>query len=111
MLSVDLKRFKGGRLLVCRGEIVGGNEADYLFKLITRGDKGDVILDFGGISKVDSEGVSVISTGYEFLARLRRRLFLKNPSAELVRALQERHLDSIIDADQKSKAQASNSSH
>ncbi len=111
MLSVDLKSFKGGRLLVCRGEIVGGSEADYLFKLITREGKGDVILDFGGVSKVDSGGVSVIGTGYEFLARLGRRLLLKNPSAEIVRALQQCHLDSIIDADQKSKTHAPNSNH
>ncbi len=109
MLSVDLKVVSNGVLLVCRGDVVGGREADYLFNLITRDDKGDVILDFGGVNRVDREGVSVISTGYEFLAHLGRRLFLKSPSADLVRALQERHLDAIFDFGQRSKAQASNS--
>ena len=108
MLSVDLKVSKNAVLLVCRGEVVGGREADYLFNLITRDHRGDVILDFAGVTKVDREGVSVISTSYELLSRLGRRLSLKNPSTELVRALQQLQIESIL-VSERTKAQASNS--
>jgi hypothetical protein len=78
MLSIDLKVSRGGCVLVCRGDLLGGKEAEYLFNLITGEDKGDVILELGGANKVDDEGVSVIISAYGILEKLSRKLLLKN---------------------------------
>jgi anti-anti-sigma regulatory factor len=99
MLSVDLKVLRNGCLLVCRGDVLGAKEADYLFNLLTREDKGDVILDLAAVNSVGDEGLSVIALAYEMLMSVKRRLFLRNPSRELVTALRERHLDTIFETE------------
>lgn len=47
MLSINLQKRGGDTLLICQGDVVGGKESDYLFHVMTREDKGDVILDLG----------------------------------------------------------------
>lgn len=109
MLSVDLKVFKDAYFLVCRGDVIGGKQADYLFDLITRNGTGDVILDFSGVRQIDAEGLSVLTTAFALLAHMGRRLILKNASVELIRTLQVRQMEAILDTEQRSKAQASSS--
>jgi anti-anti-sigma factor len=93
MLSVDMKVLRTGCMLVCRGDVTGGKEAEYLFNLITREDKGDVIVDLGGVSAIDNQGVAVIIAAYTILRNCGRKLFLKSPSTDVVRALQERAVE------------------
>ena len=109
MLSVDLKVLKNAYFLVCRGDVIGGKEADYLFDLITRDGTGDVILDFAGVRQFDAEGLLVLTTAYALLAHRGRRLILKSASVDLVRTLQARQMESILDTEQRSRAQASSS--
>lgn len=111
MLSVDLKVLTTGCLLVCRGDVIGAKEADYLFNLMTREDKGDVILDVGGVTKIGDEGLSVIVVAYEMLMTLKRRLFLRSPSRDLITALRQRHLDAIFDTDPPRAASPSSAVH
>ena len=107
MLSVDLKVLKNAYFLVCRGEVVGGKQADYFFDLITRDGTGDVILDFAGVDEIDAEGLSVLTTAYALLAHMGRRLVLQGASVDLVRTLQTRQMEAILDMGQRSRAQAS----
>ena len=109
MLSVDLKLLKNAYFLVCRGDVVGGKQADYLFDLITRDGAGDVVLDFEGVDNIDAEGICVLRTAYALLAHNGRRLLLKNAPAELVRILQARQMDAILDPSLRCKAQVSSS--
>ena len=109
MLSVDLKVSKNAYFLVCRGDVTGGKPADYLFDMMTRDGTGDVIVDFEGVNNIDAEGLSVLTTAYALLAHMGRRLLLKSPSAELVRTLQARQMDAVLDPEHRSKAQASSS--
>lgn len=111
MLSVDLKVLRGGCLLVCRGDAIGAKEADYLFNLMTREDKGDVILDLGGVTSIGDEGLSVIAVAYEMLMSVKRRLFLRSPSRELITALRQRHLDAIFETDSSRPAHSSTAVH
>lgn len=107
MLSIDLKILQTGCLLVCHGEVINAKEADYLLRLLIREDKGDVILDLTGIKNINAHGLSVIIAAYEMLASCHRRLFLKSPSTDLVRALQRRHLDAIVQIDSRQTASSS----
>lgn len=109
MLSVDLKVLKNAYFLVCRGDVIGGKQADYLFDLITRDGTGDVILDFAAVNQVDAEGLSVLTTAYALLAHMGRRLILKSASVDLVRTLQARQMEAILDMEERSRAQASSS--
>jgi anti-anti-sigma factor len=109
MLSVDLKVLRSGCLLVCRGDVIGGKEADYLFDLITRDDDGEVILDLTGVTKIDDHGLSVIIAAHKLLGNANRRLFLRSPSTDLIRALQQRQMDAVFDFDQRAPATPSNS--
>ncbi len=101
MLSIDLKILESGCLLECHGSVTSAKEADYLLRLLTCEDKGDVILDLTGIKDINAHGVSVIIAAYEMLAGLDRRLFLKSPTADLVRVLQSRRLDAEIDFERR----------
>lgn len=104
MLSVDMKVLRTACILVCRGDVIGKKEADYLFNLMTREDKGDVILDLSSVSAMDNEGLAVIILAYGVLSSLNRRLFLKSPSTALVRALQEREMDVLFYSDPRGAA-------
>jgi anti-anti-sigma regulatory factor len=106
MLSVDLKVLRTGCVLVCRGEVTGGKEADYLFDLMTRDDHGDVVVDLAGVTKVDEEGLSVIIAAHKLLANANRRLALSNPSTELVRSLQHRDMELMFDVDLRRATQS-----
>jgi anti-anti-sigma regulatory factor len=99
MLSIDLKILQTGCLLVCHGEVISAKEADYLLRLLIREDKGDVIHDLTGIKNINAHGLSVIIAAYEMLASCHRRLFLKSATADLVRALQQRHLNVMFALD------------
>lgn len=104
MLSVNLRRQGVDSLLICQGDAVGGKESDYLFHVLTREDKGDVILDLQGVKSFDNEGLSVIILSYELLASRKRRLFLKSPSIDIIRALQQHQMTPIPDSVKTSAA-------
>jgi anti-anti-sigma regulatory factor len=87
MLKVNLEFLNRTALLTCQGDAITGDEASYLFDLITRDDQCDVVLDVEGVEEIGSEGLLVIETGYEWLHRLGHRLFLRNASNDLRRAL------------------------
>jgi anti-anti-sigma regulatory factor len=86
-LSVEVNNLSDAMLLVCRGEIVQGPESDYLFALATRADRRDVVLDVGSVTAIDQAGLLVILLSYALLVASERRLFLRNPSPEMLERL------------------------
>jgi anti-anti-sigma regulatory factor len=83
-LSIEVNRSKDATILTCRGMIVHGQASDYLFSVVTRPDRCDVVLDMQGVTTVDEAGVFVIVLCYELLTAAKRRLFLRNASAEIL---------------------------
>ena len=87
MLRVNLELFNRTAWLKCQGDAITGDEANYLFDLITRDHQCDVVLDVDGVEEIGTEGLLVIKTGSEWLHRLGNRLFLRSASGDLRRAL------------------------
>src|SRR5215831_10355238 len=92
-LSVEVTSLNDAAVLICRGEIVQGAESDYLFALATRPDKRDVIVDMGAVTRVDEAGLFVILLCYEYVVASDRRLFLRNPSLEVLEGLRRRQAE------------------
>jgi anti-anti-sigma regulatory factor len=80
MLRVSLEFVDRTALLTCQGDAIVGDEANYLFDLITRDHQCDVVLDVEGVEEIGSEGLLVIMSGSEWLHRLGRRLLVRNAS-------------------------------
>ena len=87
MLRVRLEFVNRTALLICQGDAIVGDEASYLFDLITRDHQCDVVLDVEGVEEIGNEGLQVIQTGCEWLHRLGHRLVVRNASSDLRRAL------------------------
>ena len=86
-LSIEVSRCREATVLTCRGSIVHGQASDYLFAVATRPDCRDVVLDMQGVTRVDEAGIFVIVLCYELLTASKRRLFLRNASAEILEGL------------------------
>ena len=97
-LSIEVNRGKDATVLTCRGMIVHGQAADYLFSVVTRPDRHDVILDMQDVTTVDEAGIFVIVLCYELLTASKRRLFLRNASAEILDKLrrQTKKVDNAV---------------
>jgi anti-anti-sigma regulatory factor len=93
-LSIDVSNTNDAAVLTCRGEIIHGRESDYLFALATRPDRRDVILDVTGVTGFDEGGLSVIILSYRMLTSCQRRLFLRNPSLEMLAGIRRYHAES-----------------
>src|SRR5215472_4529687 len=96
-LSVEVKNLNDAAVLVCRGQIVQGAESEYLFALATRSDRRDVILDVEAVSGIDEGGLFVIALCYQILSAARRRLFLRNPSPEILDGLRRQQVDLFLE--------------
>lgn len=72
---------------ICRGKLIRGQESDYLFDLVTRPDKRDVVLDVEGLDAFDKDGLSTIVLCHELLSLTHRRLFLRHASTEMLAEL------------------------
>lgn len=96
-LSVEVKNSNDAAVLVCRGQIVHGQESEYLFALATRSDRRDVVLDVEGVSGIDEAGLFVIVLCYQTLSASKRRLFLRNPSSAMLDGLRRQQVDLFLD--------------
>ena len=95
-LSVQISNLNDATVLVCRGQILQGPESEYLFALATRPDKRDVVLDVEEVTGVDEGGLFVIVLCYEMLSAANRRLFLRNPSPDIISGLRQRQTDVLL---------------
>ena len=96
-LSVEVKNSNDAAVLICRGQIVHGAESEYLFALATRSDRRDVILDVEAVSGIDEGGLFVIALCYQILSSAKRRLFLRNPSSEILAGLRRQQVDLFLE--------------
>ena len=86
-LSIEVNGGKDATVLTCKGMIVHGQASDYLFSVVTRPDRRDVVLDMQGVTEVDEAGIFVIVLCYELLTASKRRLFLRNASKDILDGL------------------------
>jgi hypothetical protein len=78
MLRVNLEVLDRTALLTCQGDAIAGDEASYLFDLITRDHQCDVVLDVEGVEEIGNEGLLVIQIGREWLHRVGHQLVLNS---------------------------------
>lgn len=83
-LSVKVSKTDGTPRFACRGKLLRGEESDYLFELVTRPDRGDVVLDLEELSSFDQEALSTIVLCHEVLWSTKRKLFVRNAPAEML---------------------------
>jgi anti-anti-sigma regulatory factor len=102
-LSIEVNHDKDATVLTCRGVIVHGRASDYLFAVVTRPSRRDVVLDMEGVTKVDEAGIFVITLCYELLTASKRRLFLRNASPEILDGLR-RQTEKVSNAASTSNA-------
>jgi len=79
-LSVEVKKPARTSIFICKGQIVRGQECNYLFDLLTRPAMGDVVLDLESVTNFDEDGLSVVLMCRRFLFATHRTLFLCNAS-------------------------------
>ncbi len=103
-LSVEVNQANGIATFICRGSLVRGQESDYLFDLVTRPDYRDVVLDVGGLSIFDWDGLSTLVLCHELLSSTNRKLFLRNPATELLLELRLRRSDFGTDSPLETRA-------
>src|SRR5262245_25618257 len=96
-LSVEVNNMNDAAVLVCRGQIVQGEESEYLFALATRPDKHDVVLDVEAVSGIDEAGLFVIVLCYQLISADKRRLFLRNPSSEVLAGLRRQQMAVLLE--------------
>lgn len=77
-LSVEVKKPARTSVFICRGQIVRGQECNYLFDLLTRPATGDVVLDLESVTNFDEDGLSVVLMCGTLLSATHRTLFLRN---------------------------------
>jgi anti-anti-sigma regulatory factor len=90
-LSVEVKRQKGKCVFLCRGSLMQGDASDYLFHLLTRSHRQDVILDLAALSTFDRAGLQTLMLSSNFLVANRRRLFLRHAPSNLLEHIRRRH--------------------
>lgn len=95
-LSVEVKRQEGKCIFLCRGGLLQGEASDYLFHLLTRSHRKDVILDLTALTTFDRGGLQAVMLSSNFLAAHRRRLFLRHAPSNLLEHIR-RHGVSIDD--------------
>lgn len=96
-LSVEVNNSSEAAVLVCKGQILQGEESDYLFALATRPDQRDVVLDVGEVSEIDDAGLLSIVLCYQLLSADKRRLFLRNPSADFLAGLRRQEMAALLE--------------
>jgi hypothetical protein len=65
----------------CHGKIIGGNESDYLFDLLTRPENRDIMLDLEQVHEFDHYGLLTIKLCREYLASAGRGFCLRGSPA------------------------------
>jgi anti-anti-sigma regulatory factor len=90
-LSVEVKRQSGSNMYICRGKLLEGTEADYLFDLLTRSQHQDVIVDIGEVTAFDEAGLCAIAMSCQLLSLSGSRLFLDGAPSDLLEHLRKRH--------------------
>lgn len=86
-LSVKVETGSEDTVFVCRGEISKFEASDYLFNLITRPGRNNVVLDFAGVTGIDEHGLAVLAWGRKILLAARRKLLLRIASGEVLKHL------------------------
>jgi anti-anti-sigma regulatory factor len=95
-LRIDVQQNGRNLLLVCKGEIVQGEEAEYLYNLITKRNAENITVDLSSVSYIDEGGSIMLLLCHSLLAGTRRRLSFQNPSAAAMEGFRLRQLDSIF---------------
>jgi anti-anti-sigma regulatory factor len=90
-LSVKVKRQKGIDVFFCRGCLLQGGASDYLFHLLTRSNRRDVILDLAALTTFDQSGLQAVMLSSSFLAANHRRLFLRHAPPNLLEYMRRGH--------------------
>ena len=90
-LSVEVKRQEGKAVFLCRGSLLQGEASDYLFHLLTRSHRQDVILDLAALTTFDRAGLQTVMLSSNFLAANHRRLLLRHAPSNLLDHIRRRH--------------------
>ena len=69
-------------------------EVDFL---IDRGNVKYLILDFGGVSFMDSSGLAVILKAYKRMEELGRTAWVEHPPKQILRVLQAGGIDRVVE--------------
>lgn len=96
-LSVEVKRQEGKCVFLCRGSLLQGEASDYLFNLLTRSHRQDVILDLAALNTFDRAGLQTVMLSSNFLAANHRRLFLRHAPSNLLEHIGDRRHASLDD--------------
>jgi len=111
-LSVEVKRQKGISVFLCRGCLLQGETSDYLFNLLTRSNRHDVILDLASLTTFDRAGLQTVILSSSFLAAYHRRLFLRHAPSNLLEHMrrgQDASLGDLLPLQNAGLADAANS--
>ena len=96
-------------ILACEGPIVRGEEINVLYGKVILQRCSIVILDLGGVTRMDAAGLGILVACYQALLVNQRRFVLQNPSAHVADLLQRTKLHllfEIVNSDEENELYA-----
>lgn len=90
-LSVEVKRQEGRDVLFCRGRLLQGQASEYLFQLLTRSTRHDVVVDLEELLTCDEAGLQAFALSRAVLASCHRQLLIIHASEDMLEHLRERY--------------------
>lgn len=96
-LSVEVKRQGGREVLCCRGRLLQGQASEYLFNLLTRSTRQDVVVDLEELLTCDEAGLQAFALSSAFLASCHRQLLIIHASEDMLEHLRKRHRAAMVD--------------
>ena len=90
-LSVQVSKPKGNVVFACKGQIVEGPESQYLFDILSRPDRGNVIVDLQRVTAYDETGASVLVLCRKLLGACHRKLLVRNAPGSILELLKGSH--------------------
>lgn len=96
-LSVEVKRQQGRDVLFCRGRLLQGQASEYLFQLLTRSTRHDVVVDLEELLTCDEAGLQAFALSSAVLASCQRQLLFLHASEEMLEHLRMQYGVAVSD--------------
>lgn len=105
-LAVEVRERNRSLFLLCKGEVILGDESEYLYNLITKRNSETVVVDLAAVTHVDEHALVMFVLCHTLLSSSHRKIVFRNVSPAVMEAFQRRQLESLFGIDSVAVAEA-----